>query len=704
MGGTGKTFVTVRALQNMIHKYPLMFTKSDDHYRRHGVDPDHKYISPGVPGVLYLSYTNPAVTVLRRNIPVEDLVMQYSDPITGAHTVRAIKPSDLAMTVNKLLQFRPADAETAMSLGISQGTFVPYRDKVNKLPPEITTIVLDEVGQLEIKLMLQLIQAIDLEKIQLIFIGDICQTGASYGPSTLIRALAKLPRVAFDKTYRFSGQLLAFANEVNSGVVEQLSDGAINRKSGEGDGADIINIGFFTPTEEKNAEAAMDRIRKALFSLITSGRMCLYTDLFIVPQKSQELSGNNIMGNLFSLLDRLYGRPSFYLNSNAEPIILAVGDSILFNNQIGIVLDIGLNQDYTGDGRQQPMYSPTRDPDTWALLYDQDNMGTVDEAVTRPNYNAVADSFDKEITTPVPKRDALATLMDSFDMPEDMTALPMDDNGDDADEKTTQQLTNTMLVLNVTAIDNSFVTYTPDSVDALYKAFFKELLDYSLHHHCARQPSDQMSISEDDRAYYQALVVRLASKYNVPMEDIELKYITRTSELSSTGVKYNWRTVQQTQGSQSFSTFSVFHRKCHVAPLMFRENLYTAYSRSMSKEYGLISKQLLDGSLSSGGVKGQKYPGLTVKEKLLKFMAKNRKVSVEELELDKHFDKMIALNVVRTAYFKEHGISMLLDPKRGRQQDSKPTPVETAIDQLDMGAMFAAPPTKAQDYDDDFPF
>lgn len=683
MGGTGKTFTVTQALQSMIHKYPLIFTRNEDYYRHIGVDPQHKYIAPGVPGVLYLSYTNPAVTVLRRNIPTKDLVIQYRDPATGDNTIRAIKPSDLALTVNKLLQFRPADAETAANLGISQGTFYPYRDRVNMLPPEITTIVLDEVGQLEIKLMLQLINAIDLNTTQLIFIGDICQTGASYGPSTLIRALAKLPRVAFDKTYRFAGELLAFANEVNTAQVQGLDGGSINRRSGEGADGDLINIGFFTPKEEKNADAAIDRVKTALFRLVTSGRMCLYTDLFIIPQKSQDLSGNVVMGSLFSLLDRLYGRPTFFVNSNAEPIILAAGDSILYNNQVGMVLDLGVNPDYTGDGRLEPLYSPSRDVDTWCLLYDNSKMGTVDKAVTRPNYNAVADSFDKVITTPVPKEENLTALLESMDMPDDMRSYGNEE--EDEEDKRTQQLTHSIIVLNVTAIDDSFVTYTPASVDALYKAFFKELLDNCLFRHNSRQTTDQVSLSAEDLDYYDRLILRLGVKYNIPRGDITLQHLTRTSELSSTGVKYNWRTVQQTQGSQAYSVFSVFHRKCHVAGLLFRENLYTAYSRSMACQYGLVSKALLDGSLSAGGVNGQKYPGLTVKEKLKRFISKTRTVSRLELELDKKFDIMLQINAKRKEYFAKHGVSMLLDSTKDLQKTPPKDPVESAIDQLDLG-------------------
>ena len=682
-GGSGKTFVITNELLKNIRNYPSVYTRGAEHYRKIGCDPEHKYLKPGVPGVLFVSYTNPSVTVLRRNLDVDGLVIQYVDPETGDNTVRAIRPEDLAMTVNKLLQFRPADPETAANLSISKGSFYPYRCATNTLPPEITTVVLDEVGQLEVRLMLQFLAAIDLNRVQLILIGDICQTGSSYGPSTLIRGLVKLPRVAFDKVYRFSGHLLEFANEVNAGKVKDADGAAIQRKSGEGDDLNLINIGFFTPQEERTTDAALLRIKTALYKLVVSGTMCLYTDLFIIPQKTQDLSGNNIMGALFSLLDKLYGRPTYFLNTNAAPIILAVGDSILYNNQIGMVLDIGKNDDYLGDGRQTPMYAFTRDVDTWCLLHDQENLGTIDRLITEEGHSLVSSAMDKEITAPIPEgQDAMTALLASMDMGDD---LDQDSSSADEEEKGTRQLTHSMLVLNVTGIDNGFVQHTAQSADATYKAFFTELLDHALARHTDRVGRGEEYIGDEDIQYYNHLLIRLTSKYGVNPDDVILQYVDKTSQLGSTGVKYNWRTVQQTQGSQSYSTFSVFHRQAHVAKLLWRENLYTAYSRSRSRQYGLISKALLDGSLSSGGVNGQLYPGQTVMEKLKTFLKRVRTTTKPEQELDAYFNKMLLITKKRKEHFDRYGTNMLLDPNAAENRQAEDV-VASALEQLNLGS------------------
>lgn len=668
-GGTGKTFTVLHKLMERINEYPLVYTRDDEYYRSKGIDPEHKYLAQGVPGVLFVSYTNPAVTVLRRSIDTTDLVMSYISPQTGEHTLRNVQPSDLAMTVNKLLQFRPADPETASNLGISTGAFYPYRDSVNRLPPEITTIVLDEVGLLEIKLTIQLMASLDLTRVQFIFIGDICQTGASYGPSTLIRALVKLPRIAFDKTYRFSGELLAFADEVNDGKVEGITGQQLLRTSDNKSGdKDVINIGFFTPPEESSEDKALDRIRKSLYTLITKDIMCLYTDLFIVPQKTQLLSGNVIMGSVFSLLDRLYGRPTFFLNTNSEPIILAVGDSILYDNKIGMVLDIGKNDNYVGNLPQEPMYVNTRDVETWCLLYDKKYLNTVDSIVVNHEGEIASQTLDRRVMKPITQDDILAGLAGDMDMPEDIGNTTQEDEDDE--ESGTRQLTNQMIVLDITAIDNGFVNYDPKDVDKLYKTFTRELLENSLFKHNSRQPHEVNTISDDTVAYYEDLVYRLADKYGIPKNDVKVINMTRTSDLSSQGVKYNWRTVQQTQGSQSYSTFSVFSRKFHVASLMFRENLYTAFSRSMSKQYSVMSKALLDGSLNSGGVNGQRYPGKSVAEKLKMYIKRVRSVSQDEIKLDGILDKLLEINKTRATYYKETGKNLLLDeqspePKKG---------------------------------------
>ena len=660
-GGTGKTFTTLHASMQTIHNYPLMYTKGDNFYKDRGIDPEHKYIRSGVPGVLYVSYTNPAVTVLRRNIDTSDLVMSYISPITGEHTVRKITPADLAMTVNKLLQFRPADAETAADKGLSTGTFYPYRDKHNKLPPELTTIVMDEVGLLEISLTLQLMDALVLKNVQFIFIGDICQTGASYGPSTLIRALFKLPRIAFDTTYRFSGALLQFANEINDGHVEGVEGSQLLRKSKNSTGdTDVVNINFFTPAEENSTDKALDRIKTALYKLVMGGRMCLYTDLFIVPQKTQELSGNNIMGALFSLLDVVHGRPTFYLNTNAEPIILAVGDSILYDNKVGMVLDIAKNSGYVGDKPQEPMYVTTRDPETWTLLYDKKHMNTVDQIVVGHKGNMATQILDKQINKPADQYDFLGGAMADLDMPDGNLEYT---SQEEEEEAGTRQLTNELMVLDLTQIDNGFVNYTAESADATYKAFTGELLEAALFRHNSRQPNEDNVLSNETVSYYFDLVNRLCDKYGINSDDVTLRHMSKTSDLSSQGVKYNWRTVQQTQGSQSYSTFSCFHRKGHVASLMFRENIYTAATRAMSKQYMMMSKALLDGSLSAGGIKGQRYPGVTVEAKLKNYAKKVRMQSADEVAFDLILDKLNQINATRAQYLKEHGRNMLLDEK-----------------------------------------
>lgn len=671
-GGSGKTFTALYALMLRIRDYPLMFTETDSHYTSLGVDPNHKYLNRGVPGVLFISYTNPAVTVLRRNIDTSDLVLSYVDPATGEHNIKRVQPADMAMTVHKLLQYRPADAETAQGLDISTGSFYPYRNADNKLPPEITTIVLDEVGLLEISLTLKLMDAVDINRIQFIFIGDICQTGAPYGPSTLIRALVKLPRIAFDKTYRFSGELLKFANEINHGEVTGITGSQLLRKGKqEGKATDIVNIGFFTPAEEESTEKAMDRFKAAIFSLIMSGRMSLYTDMFIFPQKTQDLSGGNVMGEVNSLMDKWLGRPTFYLNTNAAPIILAVGDAILYDNKVGMVLDIGKNPGYVGDKPIEPMYVATRDVETWELLYKKEHLNTMDSIAVGGFKNETSYNLDQEINKPVSLEDMYAGL----DLPEEGANLTVFVSEEDEDEGNTRQLTQHMLVLDITSIDNGFVNYTPETVDALYKAFTTELVDTALHRHAARQPTSNSQITDESVRQCQDLLESLCIKYGISQEDVILKHMRKTSDLSSTGVKYNWRTVQQTQGSESFSTFSGFHRKAHMPTLMFRENLYTAQTRAQHKQYGLFSKALLDGSLSSGGVNGQRYPGLTVEDKLRNYVNKpNRVAGKDELALDGILDKLYYISQKRLAYYnadETRGKNILLDNHPKQQQVKK---------------------------------
>lgn len=111
------------------------------------------------------------------------------------------------------------DARTIhMSIGYSGKTGKAYYDAEHKLP--CSWVIVDEASMIDISLAQQLLQAIDVKRTRLIFIGDVDQL-PPVGPGIFFRSLIKsyrVPTVRLKFSFRQTGSIAQNASKINDGM------------------------------------------------------------------------------------------------------------------------------------------------------------------------------------------------------------------------------------------------------------------------------------------------------------------------------------------------------------------------------------------------------------------------------------------------------------------------------------------------------
>lgn len=81
--------------------------------------------------------------------------------------------------------------------------FEPQRNKINPLPRELTTIIIEESSMVGTELFQLLLDAIpEGHQVQLIFLGDINQLSPVFGDAILGYKLIELPAIVLTQVYR----------------------------------------------------------------------------------------------------------------------------------------------------------------------------------------------------------------------------------------------------------------------------------------------------------------------------------------------------------------------------------------------------------------------------------------------------------------------------------------------------------------------
>ena len=142
-----------------------------------------KWLKAGTPGCCLVSFTNMAVRQVAKH---------FSGDIT-------------CITIHKLLEYQPTYYEAVNEAGevVKKMEFVPGRDKLNPLPRQLTTIVVDEASMVDCDLFQKLLDALpDVNAVQFIFLGDLNQLPPVYGGPILGKKLLELPIVELTVIYR----------------------------------------------------------------------------------------------------------------------------------------------------------------------------------------------------------------------------------------------------------------------------------------------------------------------------------------------------------------------------------------------------------------------------------------------------------------------------------------------------------------------
>lgn len=319
--GTGKTSVQKGIVYSMLKNNLLPPIPAGK---------DTKYLKIGVPGIVVTSFTNMAVKQSAKN---------FSGDIT-------------CVTIHKLLEFAPVYYEVEQDDGsiTKKMVFEPQRNKMNPLPRELKTILIDESSMVDTSLFQLLWDALpNPHAVQFIFFGDLNQLPPVYGGPILGKKLLELPIVELTEVYRQAllSPIITVAHQMKNGkpipVTEKLVTDAkehgqliIHPWSARLKWEDALN------KAENHMKAAL---RAELYNPISDMILCPYNVNFGV------LELNNAIADF---LGRERGAEVIEVVAGFEKKYLAVGDKLLVQKQEAIITKIQRNSKYAGKAPLDP--------------------------------------------------------------------------------------------------------------------------------------------------------------------------------------------------------------------------------------------------------------------------------------------------------------------------------------------------------------
>lgn len=205
--GTGKT-TTLKGVVYSLLKNNLLTPIQAGH--------GTKYLVPGTPGIVLVSFTNMAVRQVAKH---------FKGDIT-------------CVTIHKLLEYQPVKYEAINEKGetVVKMEFVPGRNRGNPLPRELTTIIVDESSMVDCALFQNIIDALpNPEAVQFIFLGDLNQLPPTYGGPILGKKLLELPIVELVQVYRQAllSPILRYAIDIKDGKLVPVGNDKIIEDAGE---------------------------------------------------------------------------------------------------------------------------------------------------------------------------------------------------------------------------------------------------------------------------------------------------------------------------------------------------------------------------------------------------------------------------------------------------------------------------------------
>ena len=323
--GTGKTTAVKQAITN------LLSTKSIPTVKVPTGNSANPKLLQGLEGIVGCAFTRKAVANLKANFP--DRLHPH------------------CMTIHALLEFAPVFYETFNEEGnlVSTMRFEPQRNKMNPLPTELSTIVIEESSMVGTDLFKQLMDAIPPNHpIQLVFLGDINQLSPVFGDAILGYKLLELPTIVLTQVYRqaLESPIIRLAHRILSGKQILYPELSMEEKDGgQWQVKDKLTILNWKPkTSEVQAEiTALAYLKKEYLA----NNYDPFNDMVICPF-NKHFGTINLSKGIANFIDEKFSIHPTEVISGFVKKYFAIGDLVLFQNEEYIITKINRNAMYRG--------------------------------------------------------------------------------------------------------------------------------------------------------------------------------------------------------------------------------------------------------------------------------------------------------------------------------------------------------------------
>ena len=317
--GTGKTTAVKQAITN------LLSTESIPTIQVPTGNPANPKLLQGLEGIVGCAFTRKAVANLKANFP--DRLHPH------------------CMTIHALLEFAPVIYETFNEEGnlVSTMRFEPKRNRINPLPTELSTIVIEESSMVGTDLFKQLMDAIPPNHpIQLVFLGDINQLSPVFGDAILGYKLLELPTIVLTQVYRqaLESPIIRLAHRILSG--KQILYPELSEQWQVKDKLTILN--WKPKTSEVQAEiTALAYLKKEYLA----NNYDPFNDMVICPF-NKHFGTINLSKGIANFIDEKFSIHPTEVISGFVKKYFAIGDLVLFQNEEYIITKINRNGMYRG--------------------------------------------------------------------------------------------------------------------------------------------------------------------------------------------------------------------------------------------------------------------------------------------------------------------------------------------------------------------
>lgn len=342
--GTGKTSATKGLVNSLVENNLLPIIQPSE---------GTKWLKAGRPGIVLCSFTNTAVRQIAKH---------FSKDIT-------------CVTIHKLLEYAPVFYELEQEDGSTVKTmrFEPTRNRLNKLPRSLRTIVVDEASMPSIELINLLIDALpNPAAVQWIFIGDLNQLPPVYGKAILGLKLLELPIVELTQVYRQAllSPIITLAHKMKNGEIinvdGKLTDGKVEKIIDDrGEHGKLVIAPWSKPIQgnsacHKAADFMKAAIQQGIFDVYKDMALCPHTNGSKDPDKN--FSDKELNRSIADWLGRQRKATVYEVIAGFMKHYYAVGDKVLVQKREAIIVGIQWNRSYSG---KRPISAETYSLDRW---------------------------------------------------------------------------------------------------------------------------------------------------------------------------------------------------------------------------------------------------------------------------------------------------------------------------------------------------